>query len=449
MSGRRVLAVLVAMLIASGAVAAADGSRPWIAPDDGRQAATHSDQYAWRLFVALNWPADRAGRAADPKAAFGADGPVTWEVWQDANDVYLEDGGDPGAWGAEGSTPVASSAVADESRFETVSLKDIPIARHIVGGRMVPLTDPVADAKRLTEIRMNRATFEYIRANELYNVDGQLRLIAAARAVNFPSAATEVKAKWRPIRADERERYHTVTVRLADGTERLYGLTALHIVSKALPQWFWATFEHVDNPTLPGADGWQLLSSDRFACAGEADNCNRAPRGIGLEGTVWQNYRLRGTLTRFVDDGNRPLLLANSELEAGMQQTSSCMTCHARSVLALVGGAPTRLPIFDTSMVADEAAVSAAPAATAAPTANATLAASAAPAATAAAATTAAGSTASDGLRAPGFERRGFVGLPRPQWFEDPTSSRKRLFESLDFVWSLSKARPRKVPHET
>jgi hypothetical protein len=423
--GLWVLAVLVGLvapgIAATGAgvarAAEVDWGRPWVAPDDARQAATHSDEYAWRLFVALNWPADSARRAADPNAAFGADGPVVWEAWRNAADVYLEDGSDPGAWAAGD-----SRTVADASRFETFSLKDIPIARHIVGGRMVPLTDPAASSKRLTEIRMNRATFEYIRANELYSLDGQLRLIAAGRTVNFPSASIEVKAKWRPIRTGERGRYHTVTVRFADHTERLYGLTALHIVSKALPQWFWATFEHVDNPTLPGADGWQLPSSDRFACgsadggASQSNECNLAPHGIGMEGTVWQNYRLRGTLTRFVDGDNRPLLLANSELEAGMQQTSSCMTCHARSALALVGGSPTRLPIFDMSVVAG---------------------------ATAAAAAT------SDGRRALGLERRGFVGLPRAEWFEDPSSSRRRLFESLDFVWSLSKARPRKVPHET
>jgi hypothetical protein len=381
---QRLCAALLLVLVSRGTVAM-DWSRPWVEPQDSRQAARNSDEYAWRLFVALDWP-------ADPKAAFGTAGPVAWEVWKNASEVYRDDGGDPGPWDAQRAT-----TVADEKRFETFSLKDIPVARHIIGGKMVPLTDPVASAKRLTEIRMSRATFEYIRANELYNIDGQMRLVASGRRVSFPSSATEIKAKWRPIRDDERARYHTVTVRLADGTERLYGLTALHIVSKALPQWFWATFEHVDNTTLPGADGWQLPSRDRFACAGERDDCNRAPRGIGLEHTVWQNYRLRGTLTRFVDDSSRPLLLANSELEAGMQQTSSCMTCHARSSLALVGGAPVRLPIFEATA---------------------------------------------------GLERRGSIGLPRADWFEDPSDSRKRLFEPLDFVWSLSKARPRKVPYE-
>lgn len=403
---RRLGAVLL-LAILSQSAAALDWSKPWIEPQDSRQAADNSDEYAWRLFVALNWP-------ADPKAAFGTAGPVAWETWENASQVYLEDGGDPGPWGRtedrgdpRPSSATPTSTVARESRFETFSLKDLPIVRHIVRGKMVPLVDPTANARRLTEIRMNRAAFEYIRANELYNVEGQVRLVASGRAVNFPASATEIKAKWRPIRDNERARYHTVTVRLADGTERLYGLTALHIVSKALPQWFWATFEHVDNPTLPGADGWQLPSRDRFACAGaaashrrqppESDDCNRAPRGIGLEDTVWQNYRLRGTLTRFVDDTSRPLLLANSELEAGMQPTSSCMTCHARSSLAVVGGAPLRLPIFEASA---------------------------------------------------GFERRGYVGLPRAEWFEDPSGSRKQLFEQLDFVWSLSKARPRKVPHE-
>ena len=391
--------------------AALDWNKPWIEPRDARAAATNSDEYAWRLFVALNWPANAATRTSDPKAAFGADQPVAWEVWANAVDIYRDDGSDPGPWiiaGQAGKGLAESnsrrsppSAAADENRFETFSLKDISNARHIVDGKMVPLTDPAASARRLTEIRMNRAAFEYIRANELYNLDGQMRLVATDRPVNFPQAATEIKAKWRPIRSDEKARYHTVTVRLADGSTRLYGLTALHIVSKALPQWFWATFEHIDNPTLPGADGWQLPSHDHFACVGAPDNCNRAPRGIGLEGTVWQNYRLRGTLTRFVDTAGRPALLANSELEAGMQQTSSCMTCHARSTLALAGNVPTRLPIFDTS-----------------------------------------GTTSAIG-------RRGYTGLPKPQWFEDPSNSAKRLFEPLDFVWSLSLARPRKVPHET
>jgi hypothetical protein len=199
-----------------------------------------------------------------------------------------------------------------------------------------------------------------------------------------------------------------------DGTERLYGLTALHIVSKDLPSWFWATFEHVDNPTLEDSEGWQLRSVDRFACAGEPADCNRAPRGIGLEGTVWENYRLRGTLTRFVDDAGRPLLLANSELEAGMQSTSSCITCHARSSIGLVDAVPTRLPIFE-GWPNDGSRAN--------------------------------GSLTAGAPATPG-ERRGYVGMPSREWFESVRASGNSLFAPLDFVWSLSKARPRKVSYE-
>jgi hypothetical protein len=386
---------------------ALDWRTPWTESHNAHQAATNPDEYAWRLFVALNWPATATTRQPDPSAPFGADKPVVWEVWQNATDVYLEDGQDPGPW-VRSHDP--STTPATQTRFETFSLKDISNARHIVAGKMVPLTVPAPNAKRLTELRMNRTAFDYIRAHDLYNLDGQLRMIAAGRPVNFPPAATQIKANWRPIRPDERTRYHTLEVRFADGTEQLYGLTALHIVAKDAPQWFWATFEHVDNPTRPDADGWQLPSSDQLACRAESVACNRAPNGIGLEGTVWQNYRLRGTLTRFVDTANRPLLLANSELEAGMQRSSSCITCHARSSLALVGGAPTRLPIFDTA-VFDPAAKGAEPIAA--------------------------------------TERRGYIGLPLAQWFEGGQNTGKPLFKQLDFVWSLAKARPRRPPRET
>jgi len=329
---------------------ALDWSKPWAQPRDPQQAASNSDEYAWRLFIALDWPADPLARAADPSVPLGADRPVVWETWQNTADVYLDDGRDPGPWATGRPLP----SVADERRFETLTLKDFPNARHIVEGRMVPLVDPASSARRLTEIRMNKAAFDYIRARELYNVDGQLRAVAADRAVQFPPGSTEIKAIWRPIRADEQSRYHAVRVRLADGTTRLYGLTALHVVSKDLPQWLWATFEHVDNPLLADGDGWKLPSGDHFACRHRAADCGLAPRGIGLEGTVWQYYRLRGTLTRFVNAVNRPLLLANSELEAGMQTTSSCITCHSRSSIGVVGGVPMRLPIFDAAPVAAE-----------------------------------------------------------------------------------------------
>jgi cytochrome c peroxidase len=366
---------------------------PWTVPPDPTLAAERPDEYAWRAFIALNWPANAARRRADARRSLGAPGPVVWESWQNAADIFLEDGRDPGAW-IEGREP---PAFAEERRFETASLKDLPNLRHIVGGHMVPLEDPVASARRLTETRMNRAVFDYIRAHELYNIEGQVAAAASADGVHFPAGAMLVKARWRPIRPEERTRYHTVEVRLADGSLRLYGLTALHLATKVLPQWLWATFEHIDNRSPADGEGWQLPSRDTFACAGSALDCERTPPGLGIEGTVWANYRLRGTLSRFVDDAGRPLRLANSDLEAGLQESSSCMSCHARSALGVRAGIPTRLSIFQ----ADNP--------------DSTL------------------------------KRRGFLGQPQAAWFADPDAAQGTpLFHSLDFVWSLVKARPRR-----
>ena len=399
-----VCAPLSASAPVSASASAPGWQQPWAEPRSEALTADSADEFAWRLFIALNWPADLEARRADPKAAFGADAPVVWETWQSAGAIFLNDGRDPGPW--TGGSPAASGAshgsgAGAESRFETLSLKDFPNARHIVGGRMVPLADPLANASRLTEIRMNRRSYEFIRSRELYNLDGQVRAYAAAQGVEFPLGARHVKAKWRPIKAEERSRYHTVEVAFADGSTRLYGLTALHIASKDQPHWLWATFEHVDNPALPDNEGWQLPSRDRFACRGTAQDCNRAPPSIGLEGTVWQYYRLRGTLTSYVDGAGRPERLASSELENGMQGSSSCMTCHSRASIGVVAGAPERLPIFIDPAPGE--------------------------------------------LKGDARARRGYVGLPKEEWFTGtPGAGQAPVFRPQDFVWSLSKARPRR-----
>ena len=385
---------------------AMDWTHPWQGPRSSVDAADSSDEYAWRVFVALNWPARADMRAPDPQATLAMQSATVWESWSSANDIFRPDGRDPGPWHCAGGVAAASDSAApcsthapsgeavvsiDSSRFEAFSARDLPNLQRVQNGKMVPVKDPLASAARLTEIHMNRAGYEYIRTRGLYNTEGQLRALDQHTTIEFPAGTQEVKAKWRIISQTERSRYHTLTVKLADGTERLYGLTALHVVTKDLPTWFWATFEHVDNPQLPGNDGWQAPSRDTFACGRKSTQCDHAPRGIGLEGTVWQNYRLRGTLTSFVDSNGRPRLLANSELEAGMQATASCITCHSRAAIGAMGRQPVRLPIFDTRTTDSQPDL---------------------------------------------HSKRGFVGMPRPEWFENGR------FQSLDFIWSMAKARP-------
>jgi hypothetical protein len=371
MSARSLVLVLTFLISGVAHARDVDWREPWKAPQDSDAAAAHSDEYAWRLFVALNWPVDANH--------------VVWQDWLATGNVYLEGGVDPGPWSAH------RTELPLERRFETVSRKDLPNLRHIVGGVMVPVIDAVADARRLTEVRLNRTSFEFIRSRRLYGEAGLRRALSSRQALSLPYGARQVKAKWRPINESERGRYYTMELTLADGTRRLYGLTALHIASKDLPDWFWATFEQVDNPTLADNDGWELPSRDRFACGSEPPDCNRAPSGIGLEGSVWQYYRLRGTLTQYTDSQGRPQRLANSELESGIQPSASCITCHARAAAAVESGAVVPLTIF----MADDPLV-----------------------------------------------RRGFVGTPDPAWFEPAGEGSGPRFARLDFVWSMLSARP-------
>jgi hypothetical protein len=116
---------------------------------------------------------------------------------------------------------------------------------------------------------------------------------------------------------------------------------------------------------------------------------------------VWQYYRLRGTLTRYVDGAGRPQLLANSELENGLQTTASCMTCHSRASIGVVAGVPARLAVLDAG--GSEAARDA-------------------------------------------LARRGYVGLPKAEWFGAPdAAAHGPEYRPLDFVWSLAKAKPKKT----
>jgi len=172
--------LLLAALAANSAIAL-DWQAPWREPHDAAAAANRSDEYAWRLFVALNWPASPMTRAADRTAQLGADRPVfgspgrarEMSIWRMARIQGL---------GARRPRASGRAPAPLRDAFPARSAE----ARHIVDGAMVPLADPIAAAKRLTEIRMNRQTYEYIRARELYTLEGQIRAFDQNRTVSFP-----------------------------------------------------------------------------------------------------------------------------------------------------------------------------------------------------------------------------------------------------------------------
>ena len=173
-----------------------------------------------------------------------------------------------------------------------------------------------------------------------------------------------------------------------------YWLVALHISSKDIPNWVWATFEHVGNPgrcDFTGCnDSYGYPSADAKIAAGQSRNyttphvkCDDLPLpsfvfdngksygsaqasaglsavfhdlGIGANDNAtgmpsysdkaWLNYRLKGSQVQFSDSMGRATHLANSVTEGGFVSSSSCMTCHARAGTAAGGTLPPALGVF-------------------------------------------------------------------------------------------------------
>jgi hypothetical protein len=183
--------------------------------------------------------------------------------------------------------------------------------------------------------------------NNLWYRQGLKAAFAIGRPIIFPIETIEIKADWTPIpdTPAEKAKYHWNY----DSSGTLYGLIALHIISKAIPNWTWATFEWTGNtgrcdfigcrdnfgsipnyvPTNPQPDkGYPAgqLTPELLALFQAA--------GLNAE---WQNYRLKGSQVDFTESTGKATRLGNSITEEGFVSSSSCLTCHARAAVDMDG----------------------------------------------------------------------------------------------------------------
>jgi hypothetical protein len=298
---------------------------------DTKAAITTPDEYAWRMFVEINQPGELTTKCQHPTRSFGSDGPVLWETWRNVRSEA-----DPGPWRGRATPPVRTRLDVFPKPLQLLPGRT---PREMIRQRaMGEFADEVVGEGN--EARMNRDAYLFVRENKLY--DRRVQMASAASgtfALNLPLASKEIKAQWRKIDAADKGRYHWVEFQKTRTEKEIWGLTALHIISKDLPNWFWATFEHVDN-RIPdgqlggrrGNEGWKRPSLDRFACPDAPLDCDRVPQGMGLQGTAWENYRLRGTQVDFVTSIGKHTRLASSQMEQGNQE-SSCITCHALATI--------------------------------------------------------------------------------------------------------------------
>lgn len=266
------------------------GGRPVSADKDPQ---TPFDNLSWQTFVALNWAEGQQSQPANQ--GLQGNGPRVWESWPRVSELFGN-----GPVQANCGTPPAGTrvfSIASNGQGQPVGQNE----EYIQAATGDPLID-VSGNWTVYERRVNSIEAAYLmapngnRAWTLTTLQGQKNLVNGGGTVNFPSqgssgnpptGAIEIKAAWRILnpanRAQNQKKYFLVPGLLKVAPDLVtqktpicaqvdMGLVAMHIIQKnpqtknALkPEWFWSTFEHVDNaplaknacdPATPGACSW-------------------------------------------------------------------------------------------------------------------------------------------------------------------------------------------------
>lgn len=428
--------------------------------DVSNPAMSCPDAFAWKLFVESvregfweNWSTDRQTFPDDPwpRCVPGQSEKCcpavanSNEVWPNHCPVF------------PGPTPgVPDHVVGAPSKAHQIAATMIAPKKGQVAWDDVPavLKNAVIGAVQNELVYRNKPMVDYIFGAELYHVEGLARVYdnfvraigayaphwpqpanptapSAATpnlvSINFPIKSVMIKVNW--LAVDEAPKYgidpndkvHPFIVmdlvpqandnaRPADGkssAKKPFLLLSMHISSKAVPNWTWATFEHVANQgrcdwtgcndsfgylttqpsqvdagaatglaaparnyTPPHAvksvDGAEQLAfdlakryvgSDRISDGLDAifkaydiGSGKKATQGgrPTAQDAAWRSYRLKGTQTNFVTATGRVSRLGNSVTEAGFVNSASCITCHSRAGATKDGVPP--LSIFIDSL---------------------------------------------------------------------------------------------------
>lgn len=253
--------------------------------------------FAWQSFVVSNWPVAKGVRGIpDPTQTIGAtDGtgmpvPVVWMTSKGISDVFLPQGAPPDPnWQTQapvdacrsvsGYDPATAYVLGMISKTNPFAYTEInqaafPGSKQVIG----PLIDQAANYVRY-DVRMSQSEFAYFLHYQYYSAAKQVAAVTSV-PITFqpppmsgqepylqhlpPSArhgAIEYKASWRVLdpKVDIVSRYFRgpAFVVNPDGKcsgPHLMGLTGLHVLrlTPSTPAtWFWATFEQVDNLSVP------------------------------------------------------------------------------------------------------------------------------------------------------------------------------------------------------
>ncbi len=302
-------------------------------------------RFAWYLFLQAMAPSN------------GPNGPLAFENWTEQCQLNPNMIGCPsqsslaasGKKGAKRTRTLHGSALARKmvgANLNQPGIECNPMTTGSLGGYPAP-SNVTSTATFCEEVFANPAEAAFVNAKGLTTLTGQQTYgNANGGAITFPWSTVEVKDEWVPVSS-----FNNPTFSCPDPTNSLYtetingtcyALVGLHISSKVLPNWLWATFEPNSNVTNPNRcdptlydtcfDPWGTTSSQPYGKGQpvpQSQPLNQAMSAAGLN-QAFNNYFLTGVQTQFVSNGNAvPLGSSFVEFNAGvLPGQASCITCH-------------------------------------------------------------------------------------------------------------------------
>jgi hypothetical protein len=287
-------------------------------------AASTPEQTAWQLFVAATCP-------VGTKYPY-----VVWEQWTEQNQIY-------GATlqAAPGERPrFHMSPLARIMREKALRKKGRLKTEQILPESANQDCNSQTWSKRTIceEARLNPDAQKYVESNNLNKLAGQEQFVKAGTTFQFTPPSIELKADWilLPSCSNPPKNVHVETV-----GGKCYALGGIHLISKLIDKWIWATFEPqnlVTNPqrckVLGCNDPW---GSQPARSSGQNTQLTPALAALMKQANLapeWQNYRLDGVQVDFVGSNGKATRLGNSVIEGdnagtpALMKVSSCITCH-------------------------------------------------------------------------------------------------------------------------
>ena len=219
------------------------------------------DDFSWREFVAMVWPAAKRQRGlADTSKTVADPGPRVFETYKSLWEVFHDDGSAPTAF--DKYDPPGTNACSVATGFGDVVLATKSgfddIGQAGVGELVGPLAAQNGKYVRLQTL-YNKIAYDFIVSQKLY-LRANLPAVPTPRpelpVVQFPMGSVVMKVSW--LNMDgfsdaQKERFYLRPAVVKDpntgkcSTVQM-GMVGMHIVVKtpSRPQWIWSSFEQID-----------------------------------------------------------------------------------------------------------------------------------------------------------------------------------------------------------